>query len=83
VSHSSVNALEDNLNTMKKNIGSLIYATKEDGLNINTKKTEYMLTSCHQNARQNHNIKIAYRSFKNVARDKIFGNYSKKSKLDL
>jgi hypothetical protein len=74
LSYSSVNVLEDNQNTMKKNTGSLIYACKD----INTKKTEYMLMSCHQNARQNHNIKIAYRSLKNVARVKIFGNYSKK-----
>jgi hypothetical protein len=28
-------------------------------------------------------MKIAYRSFRNVARVKIFGNCSKKSKLDL
>jgi hypothetical protein len=68
---------------MKRNTGSLIYAIKEDDLDINTKKIEHMLRSCHQHARQNHNIKIAYKSFKNVARVKIFGNYTKKSKLDL
>jgi hypothetical protein len=32
-----------------------------------------MLRSCHQNAGQNHNIKIANRSFENVAQFSYFG----------
>jgi hypothetical protein len=31
---------------------------------------EYMLLSCHQNAGQNHDIKIANRCFENVAQFK-------------
>jgi hypothetical protein len=41
-----------------------------------------MLLSHHQNAGQNHDIKIANRSFENVAQLKIFGNKSNKSKPD-
>jgi hypothetical protein len=42
-------------------------ASKEDGLEVNTEKTKYILLSRHQNAGQNHDIKIANRCFKNVA----------------
>jgi hypothetical protein len=36
---------------------TLIDASKEVGLEVNTEKTKYMLLSRHQNARQNHDIK--------------------------
>jgi hypothetical protein len=36
-------------------------------------ETEYMLLSRHQNAGQNHDIKIANRSFEIVAQFKYFG----------
>jgi hypothetical protein len=32
--------------------------SKEVGLEVNTEKTKYMLLSHHQNARQNHDLKI-------------------------
>jgi hypothetical protein len=32
---------------MKKNTGTLIYASKEIGLEINVEKTKYMLLSSH------------------------------------
>jgi hypothetical protein len=48
-------------------------ASKEVGLEINTEKTKYMLLSPHQNAEQNHDIKIANRSFENLAQFKCFG----------
>jgi hypothetical protein len=41
---------------------ALIDASKEVGLKINVGKT-----SCHKNAGQNHDIKIANRSFENVS----------------
>jgi hypothetical protein len=47
--------------TIQKNTDSLIDASKEVGLEVNAKKSKYtyMLLSRHQNAGQNHGIKIA------------------------
>jgi hypothetical protein len=67
------NLLGDNVNTTKKNTESLIDAAKEVGLEVNSEKTKYMLLSRHQNTGQNHNIKIANRSFENVAHFKYLG----------
>jgi hypothetical protein len=58
-----VNLLGDNINAIKRITEALIDARKEVGLEVNTEKTKYMLLSRHQNAGQNHNIKIANRSF--------------------
>jgi hypothetical protein len=45
----------------------------EDGLVVNAEKTKYMLLSRHQNAGQNHDAKIANRSFENAAQFKYLG----------
>jgi hypothetical protein len=58
----------DNIDTIKENTETLIDASKEIGLEVNTEKTKYMLLSHHQNAGQNHDTKLANRSFENVAR---------------
>jgi hypothetical protein len=68
--HVDVNLLGDNIDTIKKNKENLSDANKEVGLKVNTEKTKYMLLSCHQNVKENHNIKIANRSFENVAQFK-------------
>jgi hypothetical protein len=60
-----VNVLGDNTDTIKKNTQTLIYASKEVGTEINPEKNKYMLLSHHQNAGQNHDIKIANRCFEN------------------
>jgi hypothetical protein len=67
-----VNPLGDNIDTIKKNTETLIDPSKEVGLEVHTRKIKYML-SHHQNAGQNHDIKIANRSFENVAQFKYCG----------
>jgi biotin operon repressor len=49
-----VNLLGDNINIIKKNMETLIKASKEVGLEVNTGKTKYKLLSRHQNAGQNY-----------------------------
>jgi hypothetical protein len=50
----------------------IVEASKKCGLELNAEKTKYMLLSRRQNAGQN-NIKIANRSFENVAQFKYLG----------
>jgi hypothetical protein len=45
---------------------TLIDASKEVGLEVNTEKTKYMLLSRHQNAGQTYDTKTANRSCENV-----------------
>jgi hypothetical protein len=52
---------------INKNTQTLIDASKEVGLGVNTEKTKYMFLSHHQNVGQNHDIKIGNRCFENVA----------------
>jgi hypothetical protein len=60
---------------------TLINASKQVGLEVNTEETKYMLLSRHQKAGQNHDIKIANRWFENVNSSDIWNDYSK-SKVD-
>jgi hypothetical protein len=68
-----VNLLGDNIDTIKKNMETLIDASKEVGLEINVEKSKYMLLPRHQNVSQNRDIKIANRSFENVSQFKYLG----------
>jgi hypothetical protein len=61
-----VNLLGDNIDFVKKNKEYLIDCSKEVGLEVNIEKTKYMLQSRHQNAGQNHDIKIANRPLENM-----------------
>jgi hypothetical protein len=68
-----VNLLKDNIDIIKESTEPLIDASKEVGPEVNAEKTKYMLLSRHQNAGQNHNIKIGDRSFENVVEFKYLG----------
>jgi hypothetical protein len=68
-----VNLLGDNMDTVKEKRETLIDASKAVGLDVKAEKTKYMLLSRHQNAGQNHDIKIAKRFFENVAQFKYLG----------
>jgi hypothetical protein len=48
-----VNLLGDNIDTIKINIGTLIEASKKDGLEVNIENTKYLLLSHHQNEGKN------------------------------
>jgi biotin operon repressor len=56
-----VKLLGDKIDTSKENIQTLIDASKEVGLEVNTEKIKYMLLSRHQNAGQDHDINIGNR----------------------
>jgi hypothetical protein len=68
-----INILGDDIDTIENNTETLSDSSKEVGLEVNAEKTKYMLLSRHQNAEQNHDIKTADRSFKNVAQFKYLG----------
>jgi hypothetical protein len=52
-----VNLLVGNINNMKRKTETLSNTNKEV-LDVNTEKTKYMFMFWHQNAGQNHNIKV-------------------------
>jgi hypothetical protein len=68
-----VNLLGDNIDTIKKNTQTLIDASKDVYLEVNTEKTKYTFLSHHQNAGLNYDMKVANRSFENVAQFKYLG----------
>jgi hypothetical protein len=68
-----VNLLSDNKDTIKKNKETFTDASEEFGLQVNVEKPMYMLLCCHQNARQNHDMKIAKRCFENVTQLRYLG----------
>jgi hypothetical protein len=59
-----VNLLGDNIDTIEKNAETLIDVSKEVGIEVDAKKTNYMFLSLHQNAGRNSDIKTVNRSLK-------------------
>jgi hypothetical protein len=68
-----VNLLGDNIDTIKKHTKTLLDVSTEVDLEVNTEKTKYMLQSLHQNAGQNHDMKIANRCFENMTQFTYLG----------
>ena len=65
--------LGENLQIVRENTEIFIKATKDIGLEVNSEKTKYMITSCHQNVIQNQSIVIGNLSFENVEKFKYLG----------
>jgi hypothetical protein len=55
------------IDTIKRNTQTLITASKEVGLELNAEQTKYISLSRHQNARKNHELKMAKRRFEKEA----------------
>jgi hypothetical protein len=62
-----LNLLGDNIATINKIIQTVIVDSKEVGLEMNIEETKHMLLFHHQNAGQNHDVKLANRWFENVS----------------
>ena len=68
-----VNMLGENLQTVRENREIFIKASKDIGLEVNSDKTKYMITSRRQNLIQNQNIVVGNLSFENVEKFRYLG----------
>jgi hypothetical protein len=68
-----VNILGGSVHAVKKNTQALVAATKENGLEVNADKTNYMVIFRDQNAGRNHSIKTDNRSFERVEEFEYLG----------
>jgi hypothetical protein len=57
----------ENIHNIKKNTEAILDTGKKFGIEVNPEKTKYMLKSRSQKIRRKHSIKVANRSFEDVA----------------
>jgi hypothetical protein len=65
-----VDIVGEKIDAIKKNTQALLDASKEVGLELNPEEAKYMLMSRNQKAGQKHSIKMANRSFEDLAKFK-------------
>jgi hypothetical protein len=61
------------MNTIKENKETPTDSCKNEGIGVNTEKAGHMLMSGGQNTGQNHNVKLAIKSFECVEKFRYLG----------
>jgi late competence protein required for DNA uptake (superfamily II DNA/RNA helicase) len=68
-----VNILVDNIDTLQKNTDISLHSSNEVGLEVNVRKTKYILMSAHRHTGQNQDIQTANRTFERVSQFRYLG----------